>query len=304
MESIILDTDVAMGIHGEDIDDGFALAFAVADPELDLRLVTTVDGNIDVDTATRQARFLLDRLRKPGIPVVRGADRPLCGKRRKYWGVLNDTRDNPGATTPAAMRIIQELRDSPSGLTIIAIGPLTNIALALLLDPAIRHHVNRLVIMGGRYYHLDWGTGIPGEYNFWADPEATRIVLDSGIDMWLVGTDVTFQVLMDLEESERIRDTGGPFGRYAGECALDWLENLQTRSDKPVTGFPLHDPLAVAAATHPEIIGWRNEHVNVILEGEGRGAVYLGGGNPACHVAKTVNVAAFKQYMLERFQTI
>ena len=303
MESIVLDTDIAMGIHGEDIDDGFALAFAVLDPLLDLRLVSTVDGNIDVDTASQQARFLLERLGVQ-VPVVRGADRPLCGRRRKYWGVLNDTTDNPAQDIPAAMRIVQLLRESPDGLTIIAIGPLTNIALALLLDPTVRRRINRLVIMGGRYYHTDWGTGIPGEYNFWADPEAVRIILDLNLDMWLVGTDVTFQVLMNRQEIDAIRTGGGSFGSYAADCAQDWLNDLNARSYKPVEGFPLHDPLAVAAATHPDIIEWRDEHVNIILDGHARGVVYLNGDGPVCHVAHGVNVPLFKQYMFARFHAI
>ena len=271
MEQTILDTDVAMGIKGEDIDDGFALAFAIADPYFDLKLVTTVDGNIDVDTATSQAEFLLERL-GTDVPVVRGADRPLAGRRRKYWGTLNDMSDNAGADIPAAMRIVRELRNAVRPMTILAIGPLTNIALALLLDPSIKNRIRRLVIMGGRYYGLDWGTGIPGEYNFWADPEAAQIVLDTEINTWLVGTDVTYQVTMNQKE--------------------------------PVDEFYLHDPLAVAAASRPEIIGWEDHPVGIVLDGQARGICYLGGAGSICHVARTVDAAAFKQYMFEQLEKI
>ena len=303
MEQIILDTDVAMGIKGEDIDDGFALAFAIADPYFDLKLVTTVDGNIDVDTATSQAEFLLERL-GTDVPVVRGADRPLAGRRRKYWGTLNDMSDNAGADIPAAMRIVRELRSAVRPMTILAIGPLTNIALALLLDPSIKNRIRRLVIMGGRYYGLDWGTGIPGEYNFWADPEAAQIVLDTEINTWLGGTDVTDQVTMNQKESVALLAHGGSFGSYAGQCALDWLKNLSTRSKEPVDEFYLHDPLAVAAASRPEIIGWEDHPVGIVLDGQARGICYLGGAGSICHVARTVDAAAFKQYMFEQLEKI
>lgn len=303
---IILDTDVAMGIHDEDIDDGFALAEACTDPCLDLKLVTTVDGGIDVDSATNITHDLLMRLGKT-IDVSRGADRPLTGTRRKFWGTLNDTRFNPAEEVPAAMKIVKILRISEdSKLTIIAIGPLTNIAIALLLDPSIVHNISRIVIMGGRFFSNQWGDDIPGEFNMWADPEAASIVLGAGIDTWLVGTDVTFKTTMNREEAGALYSQGGIFGKYAAECALDWIDALNARSEsEEIDEFCLHDPLTVAATSHPELLTWEDHNVHIVLDGEARGTCFFDDNRGhSCHVAKDVDISEYKRYLFERLSAV
>lgn len=303
MEHIILDTDVAMSVPGEDIDDGFALGLAVADPLLDLRMVTTVDGNTGVGDSTRIAKQLLARLHAD-IPVVQGADRPLSGRRRKCWGTPSEGISSVDEI-PAAMRIINELRAAEPGFyTLVAIGPLTNIALAMLLDAQAVHRAKRLVIMGGHFFGTQRNPQVPGEYNIWADPEAADIVFSSGLETWCVGLDVTHKVTMNLVESQQLAQSGCEYGAFAGRCALGWIDNLNTRSEKPVESFFLHDPLAVAAVAHPELITWSKHDIVVVTEGQGRGITLVGPENGSHYLAASVDVLGFKRYLLDALATL
>lgn len=307
-QPIILDTDLAMGVPGEDIDDGFALSLACTDPLLELRLVTTVDGNTDVDNATILSEQLLGRIGRK-IPVVRGADRPLLGRRRKFWGVLRESEVKPQQGMPAAMRIVDTIRKGDDGeYVLVAIGPLTNIALALLLDPSIARKVRRLVVMGGIFFNTKRDdVRVPGEFNFWADPEAAQVVLHSGMDMRLVGLDVTEQVTMNVAESTALYQNGGRFGRFAGSCALGWIDSIRQNTGGRQEEFYLHDPLALAAVAHPEFFEWTPCHVDMALSGVARGMSLasphgLESCGPLageCVAASGVDVAAFKRYLLD-----
>lgn len=176
---IILDTDVAMGAPGSDIDDGFAIALAVAEPEISLELVTTVDGNTDVHSATVLAQGLLQRLGHDA-PVVQGSAGPVMDpwrpRDRAIEGALSPAVDT---TTRAAQAIVDRVMASPGELTLVAIGPLTNVAVAMLLEPRIAAAVRGVVVMGGYFFGQQNDVRVPGEFNIWADPEAAQIVLRS-----------------------------------------------------------------------------------------------------------------------------
>lgn len=247
---VILDTDLAMGAPGSDIDDGFALALAMADAEIELELVTTVNGNTDVDTATSLSRELLLRLDRPDVPVVRGAACPLSGQPQST------------AATEIARRVLAE----PGELTLIAIGPLTNVALALQLDPRVAGAVGEIVVMGGIYLGQTNIATMPGEFNFWVDPDAAAVVLESGAPLRLVGLDVTRRVRLTREDAEAMAASGRPFGAYAGTAAQAWIELVQ----QSLPGDPsehgncaLHDPLAVAVVTRPDLVTWQPAYVQV-----------------------------------------
>jgi purine nucleosidase len=290
---VILDTDLAMGEPGSDIDDGFALALAVADPEIELELVTTVNGNTDVDTATRLSHDLLARLERTDVAVVRGAADPLSDKPR----------------AAAANEIARRIMGEPGAFTMVAIGPLTNVALALQLDPRVAGAVREIVVMGGIYLGQTNLSVMPGEFNFWVDPDAAAVVLGSGAPLRLVGLDVTRRVRLTREDAEAMAASGRPFGAYAGKAAQAWIEHVE----QSLPGDPsehgscaLHDPLAVAVVTRPGLITWRSAYVQVETSSPlTRGvaiADLLTTGNPPpanCQIATDVDADAFSALLHE-----
>ena len=220
MTPVLLDLDLAMGAPGSDIDDGFALALAVADPEIDLRLVTTVSDNTDAATATALTLELLDRL--------------------------------------------------------VAVGPLTNVAMAMLLEPAFAESLGDLVIMGGVFAGATGSADRPGEFNVWSDPAAARIVLQSGRMATWVGLDVTRRVRLSRREAEGMAADAHPFTAFAGRYSVAWIDHLKATADPATESCPLHDPLAVAAVSRPELLTFAEVNLDVQLDGVTRGVMVAG----------------------------
>jgi purine nucleosidase len=287
---VLLDTDLAMGAPGSDIDDGFALALAVADPDVDLELVTTVGGNTDVATATRLSAELLERLGRPDIPVVRGAG----GHPRAH----------------AAVEIAERVLEAPGEVTLVAIGPLTNVALALRLAPDMAGALRELVIMGGVYLGTTGIAAMPGEFNIWCDPEAADVVFTSGAPLRCVGLDVTTRVRLTDDDAARMAAGGRPFGAFAGACTREWIAHWD-RTNPGATdahgSCALHDPLAVAAVTRPELLTWRPSRVAVETQGRHtRGVTVADLGTvenppaPNCEIAVDVDVEGFREHVVTR----
>jgi purine nucleosidase len=300
---IILDTDLAMGAPGSDIDDGFALALAVADPGLGLELVTTVGGNSDVETSTR---LTVDLLRVLGrdVPVVQGAGEPLNPALRRPDRKRAE-RSGPYAASEIVARVLAE----PGELTLVAIGPLTNVALALMLEPGVASAVREIVVMGGVYLeHTNVGR-MPGEYNFWCDPDAARVVLESGANLRLVGLDVTRRVRLSRADAARLAE-GGEFGRLAAEHTEGWIsfqERVKPREELEQGSCALHDPLAVAVVTRPDLVTWRDAHVAVETAGRVTRGVAVADllmwenpPEPNCRIATEVDAEGFRALFVER----
>jgi inosine-uridine nucleoside N-ribohydrolase len=269
---VLLDTDLAMGAPGSDIDDGFALAMCLADPDLDLRLVTTVNGNTDVDTATVLTLELLHRLGRDQVPVHRGADRPLIRPRAKQGSVPAGVRRRAPAPGPAAMALVHQVLAAPGELTLIAVGPLTNVALAMRLEPRFAASLKALVIMGGVFLGRTNAAGMPGEFNVWSDPEAAQIVLTSGIQARWVGLDVTRRVRLTRGEAESMAASRRAFESFAGRYSVAWIDHLGGTGD-PAASCALHDPLAVAAASRAELVTFRPAFLQVETGDLFRGAI-------------------------------
>ncbi|HYH32529.1 MAG TPA: nucleoside hydrolase [Pseudonocardia sp.] len=319
MYRVILDTDLAMGAPGSDIDDGFALALALADPDVSLELVTTVNGNTDVESATTLTVELLERLGRRDVRVVRGAADPLMRPR------LARTSGSPAVPAPAdgsrdpapgraATEIVERILAAPGEITLVAIGPLTNVATALLLAPELATAVREIVIMGGVFLGHTNRTGMPGEFNIWVDPDAAAVVLASGAPLRFVGLDVTRQVRLTREHAGRMAAEGRPFGTFAGKATEAWIDFLEDRNpgDESEHGScALHDPLAMAVVTQPDLVTWREAHVDVETAGDiTRGitvADLLTTADPPaanCRIATAVDVAAFTDLFLDRVRAL
>jgi purine nucleosidase len=306
---IVLDTDLAMGAPGSDIDDGFALALAVADPGLSLELVTTVGGNTDVDTATRLSTELLRVLGRSDVPVVRGASGPLNPRLRR----ADRSHATPAGATAgpyAAAEIVARVMAEPGQLTLVAIGPLTNVALALLLEPRIASAVREIVVMGGVFLEQTNVRDMPGEFNFWCDPDAVEVVLHSGAPLRFVGLDVTRRVRLSRADAARLDADGGEFGRLAAAHTEGWIafqERAKPREELEQGSCALHDPLAVAVVTRPDLVTWQEAHVavetaGVVARGVAVADLLMWENPPApnCRIATAVDAAAFRALFVER----
>src|SRR4051812_668456 len=309
---IIVDTDLGMGEPGSDIDDGFALALALADPGIEVELVTTVNGNTDVDTATRLTLELLERLGRTDVPVARGAGAPLVRSTPRSpvdaVAVYPGTDATEKSPPHAAVHMVNRVMAEPGALTLVAIGPLTNIALALTLEPRIASSVTEIVIMGGVFLEQTNATALPGEFNFWVDPEAAAIVLASGAPLRFVGLDVTRQLRLTRDHANGLIESGREFARFAAACTHDWISHCELTSpgdSREQGSCAMHDPLAVAVVTSPGLVTWRSAHVEVETSSDRTRGVAVADllmgidpPPPNCQIAIAVDVAAFTALFL------
>ena len=307
---IILDTDLAMGAPGSDIDDGFALALAHADPDLQLDLITTVNGNTDVESATILTGELARRLNLGDMPIVKGAAAAFTHpevRRTPTDEVLALAAEaRPASAGYAAVEIVRHVMANPGEITIVAIGPLTNVAAAILLEPRLAENVAEIVIMGGIFFGTMPARAMPGEFNVWVDPEAAAAVLRSGAPLRWVGLDVTLKVRLTTDDAQRMQDAETPFAPFAGESTLAWIKHVNRfEPEGERDSCAMHDPLAVAVVTHPELVTFVDAYVSIVTgDGQARGVMITDllrtdDAPPAnCRVATTVDAPAFTEHFL------
>lgn len=285
-------------------DDAIALLLALASPELELRGVTTVSGNQTVEKTTANALKVLELAGRTDVPVAAGADRPLVRERFVAAYVHGESGlDGPDLPEPTARPVdrhaVDFLAEHVDGATLVAVGPLTNVGLLLARHPAARPE--RLVVMGGA---IAEGNVTPAaEFNVWADPEAARRVFESGLDVTMIGLDVTHRALMTREQAEGLRRQGR-VGRLVAEL-YDFF-SIFHRETYGSEDSPIHDALAVAQVLRPELVETRRRHVAVETQSDlcrGRTVVDLWertGNPPNCHVAVDVDREAFFELLVER----
>lgn len=267
MRHVVIDTDPG-------VDDALALMLAFSSPELVVEAVTTVAGNVSQEKAHRNALKMLEFLGVSGIPVARGANKPLLrepldseefhGKTGLGEAFLPDPKLRSDERSAVAL-ILEKSEELGGRLTLVAVGPLTNIASALLVEPRLVEEVAGLVIMGGAFNVTPYGHGnvTPvAEFNIWHDPEAAKIVFDSGMPVTAVGLDVTTNpdnriTKSRFEEIERL-------GMRGARLVADLCRGLVQRFG----GLSIHDPLAVAAAIDPSLVETKRFVVDVETVGE------------------------------------
>ncbi|MER7187765.1 nucleoside hydrolase [Streptomyces hyaluromycini] len=214
---VIIDCDTG-------VDDALALLFAVRHPGLELRAVTCVAGNTDVDGVVRNTLTVLEQAGAGDVPVARGAERPLIEAARSARHVHGaDGMGDLGLPAPtrrpadvdAVTLLRREILGSPRPVTLIPTAPLTNIALLLRTHPEVTRNIERIVFMGGA---VATGNATPvAEFNVWHDPEAAAVLLTAGVPITMYGLDVFQRVVVPGAEVRRLRASAEPGARLAGE---------------------------------------------------------------------------------------
>jgi inosine-uridine nucleoside N-ribohydrolase len=312
---VILDVDTGT-------DDAVAIMLAALHPGVELVAVTTVNGNVPVETCTDNSLRVLDFIGEAGIPVYEGAaaplarpDFPIPRAEIGIGAIHGEHLDLPAAVTAkadgiAALAILREYRDGGPGAdhtVLVAVGPLTNVALALKLDPTLPARIPKLVIMGGG--HEVPNVTASAEFNIWADPEAASVVLSSGIaEIVLVTLDSTHRALISLEDCQAFRALGTPAGEATARFVQRRIEGYD--ATQPMTrpnAAPVHDALCIAYLVDASVIPLQNYHVEVETDGPltvGRTVIdthHRTGHEPNAWVALNADEAKFRDIVLAAF---
>lgn len=284
-------------------DDAIAILLALASPEVELRGVVTVAGNQTVDKTTRNALKVLELAGRADIPVARGADAPLRRPLRTAAHVHGESGlDGPELPEPSAA----PSGDDPAcwlepGVVLVATGPLTNVA--RLLERGVR--IERIVWMGGA---IAEGNITPAaEFNAFVDPEAAAAVFGSGIELTMVGLDVTHKALFTRADANRLR-SAGTAGRVVAELS-DFFQRFHEER-YGFDGSPIHDAMAVAHVIDPSLL--ETVHCNVEIETasrfcDGRTVVdrwQVTSGRRNVHVGVDVDASRFLDLLIDRIATL
>ncbi len=306
MERIIIDTDPG-------IDDTMAILLALASSEVQVEGLSIVFGNSgDVHLLARNACAVLELAERTEIPVAVGATNPLV---RPYHGrgstvhgsnALGDV-ELPEPTkrpvdAPAAHFIVDHCRSHPGEITLVTLGPLTNIALALRIQPDLPKYVRRLVMMGG-------AVSVPGnvtpvaEANIHNDPEAARLVFNAGWEITMAGLDVTMQIHMDDDYLADLRDIGNRAGAFIWDITRFYIAAYHRYGYEDMV---VHDSTALMSIIRPEFFESKFVYVDVETTGELTRGQTIGdwrrqyGRDPQTHVLTAVDEVAFKRLYFER----
>lgn len=264
-QRVIIDSDPG-------IDDAFAILLALNSPELKVEAITVVPGNVDSRQGLENALKIVSLAGRCDVAVARGAQHPLAQKliTAQYWHGPNGLAgvELPASRCKADSRfgpdlIIELVHKHPYEITLVPVGPLTNIALAVSKDPSIVPLVRNIVIMGGSIT----GGNVNGaaEANIYNDPEAASIVFNAGWMVTMIGSDVGERTILTRQHLAELQSMHGPESEFVAKLANFYL----TRSEKSgYQGAAMYDPLAVATAIDPTLVTLKDMHVDVETKGE------------------------------------
>ncbi len=271
---MILDVDTG-------IDDSLALLLALKSENIRLEGLTTVFGNVDVELATRNTLSVVELSGVPyEVPVVKGASAPLFG----VWdgpvpwihgdnGVGNHVLPEPkkkAADEFAPDFIVRKVNEQPGEITLVFVGRMTNLAIALAKDPSIATKVKRLVLMGGALRAPGNVTPV-SEANIWGDPEAAHRVFESGMPITMVGLDVTMKAVLRDEDVRKFKEMAAgpekePLVRFVDDILKFYFNAYKTHNG--MAGMiPMHDPLAVAVAADPSLVTTEEHYIRIETKG-------------------------------------
>lgn len=263
---IIIDTDPG-------VDDALTILLALASPEIQLEALTTTQGNVTVEKGTRNALAVLELLNATHIPVARGTSLPLVGPLRASDHVhgksgLGNARlpepKNKPVPHHAIDYLIERFLAEPGELSLFAIGPLTNVALAIRKEPRFAGVIKEMVIMGGSI--REGGNITPqAEFNIYADPHAAHIVFHSGIPITLIPLDVTHKTMLYTNQIDRLKKTDSSISRFIADATSDYVHFTESKVGIP--GCALHDPLTLATVIAPELLTFEEHSIDVDISG-------------------------------------
>ncbi|MEN1969910.1 nucleoside hydrolase [Lentibacillus sp. N15] len=252
-------------------DDAIAIILAAAQPKLNILGITTVSGNAELEKTTINALKICDLVGLHDVSVSKGAGQPLVRIRETAPSIHGDSGlDGPELAEPSrswsdehgADTIIRLVKEASEPVTILPTGPLTNVALALSKAPEIKDNIEEIILMGGGTF----GNWTPSaEFNIWADPEAAKIVFNSGIQTVVMGLDITHQALATRNVIEEISQIDNPVAKIVGELLEFFATTYKAQFD--FDSPPVHDVLTVAYCVAPEL--FQIEDVNIAIETKG-----------------------------------
>lgn len=289
---VMLDTDI-----GDDIDDALALALALRSPEVELIGVTTVFG--DTHLRARLAKRVLHVFERDDIPVAAGISAPMLARHRPSGvpqaAILAPNDEQAISNRSGPELIIEKAMAHPGRLTLLCIGPLTNVAAALLKEPSLFMIIRDIVMMGGT-------SGIPwSEWNVRSDARAAQIVLAAGIPITLLGWNITTRCQLRASDIEQLRDKNTPQTRLLSELIVIWQQ--QRPRWHPAYPF-LHDPLTIAAVCAPGLLRFEEMMARILTHGPLRGFLVprLMNG-PLVRAAVDIQAEQAKEWVMERLLT-
>ncbi|KAH9299964.1 hypothetical protein KI387_011547, partial [Taxus chinensis] len=275
-KKIIIDTDPG-------VDDAMAIFLAFQSPEVDVIGLTTIYGNVNTTLATKNALHLLEVVGREDIPVAEGSHTSIKRVAKLHVADFvhgSDGLGNTNITPPKGNAIAQSAAEFlidianryPGEVTIVALGPLTNVALAIELEPLFPQKIGQIVILGGAF-SMNGNVNPAAEANIFGDPEAADIVFTCGADTIVVGINVTHQVVMTDKDLEVLAGSNGKYAKYILKILKFYLE--YHREAYNICGAYLHDPTAMFAAIDPSLMTYVEGVVRVQTEGIFRGLTTL-----------------------------
>lgn len=269
MQKIVLDVDTGT-------DDAVAIMLAALHPDLDVLGITTVNGNVEVSKCTDNTLRILECIGREDISVYEGLAHPIV---RSDFPTPRASKRDPGVhmaqlplpdptigkkDVPAPEYLVKTFARFPGEIVLVAVGPLSNLAAAIAIDPAFAGNVRELIVMGGAVNKSNITPS--AEFNIWADPEAAAQVLRAGFQkVTLVPLDATHEALVSLEQCRQLRDLGTPAGKAAAELIEFRIKGYErTQPTGTPETAPVHDALCIAALLNPDVIDTR--FVNVVVE--------------------------------------
>ena len=289
------------------VDDVLAIVMAKYIEDFDIKAVTSVSGNVGIDLTTRNAQIIAGLLELDCV-LARGAEEPLVKPKREAGYVHG--ADGIGGTLElfpkdclkelsehSALNVLRDtLMNSEEKVSIVAIGPLTNIGLLLKVYPEVKEKIKVISIMGGA---INNGNATPcSEYNFLVDPEAASIVYNSGVPLIMAGINLTVEVTLTEENLEEIKNIGSNLSEIGHKMILDYTK------DDPA----IHDPCAVLALSHPDMFEWEDLHVQIDTRpGFTQGMSYADyrlrdPKSPNCRVLTDIDLEKFRKFTVESFK--